>query len=184
MLAISIMKDDHMQQNERKTVSYYLRALHRDVGFFVVGLVIIYALSGIVLVYRDTDFLMRNVQVEKKLSPGIDPSELGKMLRIKGFSVTKTEGDVVHFQNGSYNKTTGLAAYTARELPFVLQKCVGLHKTVSGKTTHWYAILFGTLLCFLAVSSFWMYPNNTSMFCRGICIAVAGAVITTLVLSL
>lgn len=173
-----------MEQNGRKSFGYYMRALHRDVGFFVVGLVIIYALSGIVLVYRDTDFLMRNVQVEKKLLPGVEPSELGKMLRIKGFSVTKTEGDVVHFQNGSYNKTTGLAVYTARELPFVLQKCVGLHKTVSGKTTHWYAILFGTLLCFLAVSSFWMYPNNTGMFRRGIGLAAVGAVLTTVVLSL
>ena len=72
-----------MQQNNRKTVSYYLRALHRDVGFFVVGLIIIYTMSGIVLVYRDTDFLIRKVQVEKKLLPGIDPSELGKVLQSK-----------------------------------------------------------------------------------------------------
>lgn len=39
-----------MEQNQRKPVSYYVRALHRDVGFFVVGLVVIDALSGIVLV--------------------------------------------------------------------------------------------------------------------------------------
>ena len=181
---IQQQKGDDMEQKEQKSIRYYLRALHRDVGFFVVGLVIIYALSGIVLVYRDTDFLTRNVQVEKKLSPGIGPSELGKMLRIKGFSVTKTEGDVVHFQSGSYNKTTGLAVYSTKELPFVLQKIVGLHKTVSGKITHWYAVLFGTLLCFLAISSFWMYPNSTSMFRRGIYIATAGAVVTAIVLFL
>ncbi len=172
-----------MEQNQRKPVSYYVRALHRDVGFFVVGLVVIYALSGIVLVYRDTDLLMQNVQVQRQLSPGLEPSELGKMLRIRGFSVTKTEGDEVHFQNGSYNKKTGLAQYTTRQLPFVLQKCVGFHKTVSGKITHWYAVLFGAMLCFLAVSSFWMHSNNTRMSRRGIVTALTGAVITTLVLS-
>lgn len=173
-----------MEQKERKSVSYYMRALHRDVGFFVVGLVIVYSLSGIVLVYRDTDFLTRSVQVERKLPPGIEPSELGKMLHIRGFSVTRNEGNVVHFPGGAYDKTTGLATYTTRELPFVLQKCVGLHKTVSGKITHWYAVLFGTLLCFLAVSSFWMYSNNTSVFRRGICVAAAGAAITAIVLFL
>lgn len=172
------------EQKTQKPVHHYLRALHRDVGFFVVGLVIIYSLSGIVLVYRDTDFLTQNVQVERKLSPGVAPSELGKMLRIKNLSIAKTEGDVVYFQGGSYNKTTGIAVYTTKELPAVLQKFVGLHKTVSGKITHWYAVLFGALLCFLAISSFWMYPNRTSMFRRGIYIAVAGAVVTIIVLFL
>jgi hypothetical protein len=173
-----------MDQNEKKSVRQLVRALHRDVGFFVVGLVIIYTLSGIVLVYRDTGFLTREVQVEKKLPPGIAPSVLGKMLRIKGFSVTKTEGDVVRFQGGSYDRTTGLAVYTTRELPVVLQQFVGLHKTVSGKVTHWYAVLFAASLCFLAISSFWMYPGGTSMVRRGGCITIVGIVVTTVILFL
>jgi hypothetical protein len=173
-----------MDQKEKKSNSQFVRALHRDMGFFVVGLVIIYALSGIVLIYRDTGFLARDVQVEKKLPPGIAPSDLGKMLRIKGFTVTQTEDDVIRFQGGAYNRTTGLAVYTTRELPSVLQRFVGLHKTFSGKITHWYAVLFAASLCFLAISSFWMYPSGTGMFRRSACITVAGAVVTTIVLFL
>ena len=46
-----------MKAKEKKSVHYYMRSLHRDVGFLVLGFTFIYALSGIVLVYRDTDFL-------------------------------------------------------------------------------------------------------------------------------
>lgn len=174
-----------MEQTEKKkSFSYYMRALHRDIGFFVVGLVLVYSLSGIVLLYRDTGFLMRDVSVERELKPGLDGEELGKALRLKGFKAEKTEGDVVHFREGTYNKATGMAAYTMRELPPVLQKFVGLHKTMSAKITHWYSMLFGILLAFLAVSSFWMYQKGTSPFRRGLCIAAAGIVITAIVLLL
>ncbi len=105
------------------------------------------------------------------------------MLHIKGFAVTKTEGDVVHFQQGAYDGATGQAVYTSKELPFVLQKCVGLHKTVSAKVTHWFALLFAAMLCFLAVSSFWMYPSGSGMVRRGICIAIGGLIVTIVVLA-
>jgi len=126
-----------MEPNECKSSGISMRALHRDIGFFVVGLVVVYALSGITLVYRDVGFLTRDVQVEKKLPPGLEPEELGKALRLKGFSVTKTEGNVIHFPNGTYDKTTGVAVYAVKELPIILQKCVGMHKTVTAKNTHW-----------------------------------------------
>ena len=35
--------------------------------FFVVGLVFVYALSGVVLLFRDIDFLVCDVQVKRKL---------------------------------------------------------------------------------------------------------------------
>lgn len=173
-----------MEAKEKRSVSYYMRALHRDIGFFVVGLIAVYSLSGMVLVYRDTDFLTRNVQIEKELSPGLDADELGKVLRIKGFKVLKTEGDTVSFKEGSYNKATGVASYQLKQLPAVLQKFVDLHKTMSGKNNHWCALLFGTLLCFLAISSFWMYKKDTSAFRRGICITTAGIILTVIMLFL
>jgi hypothetical protein len=159
-----------------------MRALHRDVGFFVVGLIVIYSLSGMVLVYRDVGFLVSDVQVETQLSPGIDPTELGRMLRIKGFKVTKTDGDTVYFQDGSYDQGTGLAVYKTKSLPTVLQKFVNLHKTTSGNVTHWYALLFGGMLCFLAISSFWMFDKGTRVFRRGLYMTSAGIVITAVVL--
>jgi len=67
-----------MDDNRNKNLSHYMRALHRDIGFFIVGLVVIYAISGITLVYRDTDFLKKETRVETKLSPGIEPFRTGE----------------------------------------------------------------------------------------------------------
>ena len=39
------------------TIHYWIRSLHRDIGFFLVGLTLVYVLSGILLIYRDTGFL-------------------------------------------------------------------------------------------------------------------------------
>jgi|GEM_PF-391858 len=63
-----------METNEKKSFSYYMRVLHRDIGFFAIGLVIIYALSGIALVYRESSFFKVNNEVVKTISPGLDTS--------------------------------------------------------------------------------------------------------------
>ena len=34
------------------------------------------------------------------LAPGIDPSELGRSLRMREFKVEKTEGDIIFFKGG------------------------------------------------------------------------------------
>ena len=39
-----------------------MRDLHNKIGFFIVGLVVIYALSGIVQTYRDTSLLKHEVK--------------------------------------------------------------------------------------------------------------------------
>lgn len=177
-------QQEQQPKAQKRSVSYFMRALHRDVGFFVVGLVLVYSLSGMVLVYRDAGLLVSDVRVEKQLSPGLGEADLGKQLPIKGLRVTKTEGDTVQFREGTYDKSSGMAAYTVTQLPWLLQKFVNLHKIVSGKPLHWYAMLFGVLLSFLAVSSFWMYQKGSGAIRRGLCIATAGVVVTAVVLFL
>jgi len=171
-----------MAEVSEKSVASYIRALHRDIGFFVVGLTLVYALSGIVLVYRDTDFLKSNVRTEKTIAANLAPDDLGKTLRIKGLKVSKTEGDVLHFAEGTYNKATGAVAYQAKRLPGVFEEFIDLHKTVSAKLTHWMGVVYGGLLCFLAVSSFWMCKPGSRTFRRGLYLASAGVAVTVVVL--
>ena len=40
-----------------KDFRIYMRLGHRYVGFFMVGIMLVYSLSGMLLVFRDTDFL-------------------------------------------------------------------------------------------------------------------------------
>jgi hypothetical protein len=161
-----------------------MRALHRDIGFFVIGITLIYAISGILLIYRETSFLKQEKQIERHLAPNIQDSELGKTLHVRNFEVLKTEGEVIYFKNGTYNKTTGIVNYSDKALPSFLEKFNNLHKASNKKLTHWFSVTFGILLLFLAISSFWMHKPSTKMFRRGILFAGIGFVIAFVLLFL
>jgi len=163
-----------METKPKKSLNYYMRSLHRDIGFLVLGLTIIYSISGIVLIYRETGFLKHVKQTEKQLSANINESELGGILHIRNMEGLKTEEDVVSFKNGSYNKTTGIVIYSESALPAFLEKLNNFHKTSDKGATHWFSTIFGVLLFFLAVSSFWMFKTNTKLFKRGLIFAGIG----------
>lgn len=178
------VKEMDMEQNKKKTINHYMRSLHRDIGFFVIGLVIIYSISGVVLIYRDTNFFKQDTIVEKVLSPNIEISELGSVLRIRDFQVIKIADDIVYFQNGTYNKTTGIVIYSNKELPKWIKKFNSLHKAPSKNLVHWFTTTFGILLFFLALSSFWMFKPKTKLFRRGMFIAASGFIVAIILLML
>jgi hypothetical protein len=173
-----------MEQKEKDSITHYMRLLHRDIGFFVIGLIVIYSISGVILIYRDTNFLKHETLVEKKLSPNMDLSELGKVLRLRDFHVLKTDGEIVYFQNGTYDKETGVAKYSAKELPLWINKFNNLHKSSGGGLVHWFTTVFGILLLFLAISSFWMFKPKTKLFRRGIYFAASGILVAIILLML
>jgi len=166
----------------KKSINYYMRVLHRDIGFFIAGLIIVYALSGIVLIYRDTEFLKSETKVEKTLTPNLEPAKIGEALRIRDFKVTKTEGETISFQSGTYNTTTGVAVYTVKDIIFPFNKFINLHKAISKNPTHWFNLILGVLLLFMAISSFWMFKPENKNFKRGLYFAGAGVVFVIILL--
>jgi hypothetical protein len=165
-----------------KSVNQIVRVLHRNVGFFILGFVLIYAFSGIVLIYRDSDFLKQEKTVRVSLPAETKPAELGQALRMREFRILKTEGDVIIFQGGSYNLTTGVAEYTVKELVFPLNKFTSLHKTASKNPFHWFTLIFGILLLFMAISSFWMFSTSSKLFRNGIYKVLAGFIFAVLLI--
>jgi hypothetical protein len=165
-----------------KPTGYYMRILHRYIGFFLAGIMAVYALSGIVLIYRDTNFLKRQKQVEKIISTNANPAELGKMLGIRNLKISKTEGSITYFENGTYNSITGAANYTTRELPYILNKLTQLHKASTKQPLFWLNTIFGFSLLFFVVSSFWMFRPNTKIFKKGIYFTIAGIILTLILL--
>jgi len=159
-----------------------MRILHRYLGYFLSGIMIIYALSGIVLIFRDTDFLKTDQQFEEKFAPQLTNEELGKELRYRDFKVTKEEGDIVSYKNGTYNKKTGVANYTEKDLPYVLNKLTHLHKASTDDPLYYLNIFFGCSLLFFVISAFWMYMPKTTIFKKGILFALAGIVLTLVLL--
>jgi len=171
-----------MEKKRNKSLNYYMRTLHRDVGFMVVGFTLIFSISGIILIFRETDFLKTERIVEKTLSPNMESSDVGKALHIRDLKVLKEEGDVIYFQNGNYDKKTGNVNYTSKELPSLFNKLNNIHKSSSKNIIHWFTLVYGVALLFLAISSFWMYKPKTKMFRRGIVFVFVGFVIAATIM--
>ena len=173
-----------MEPPKKSTLNATIRKLHRNIGFFIVGMVIIYSISGVLLIYRDTDLLKHEVQNEKELAPNLDEESLGKELRFRNFEIQKKEGDLHYFRNGTYNSVTGKVEYTTKKLPEWLNKFNSLHKVASKKATHWLSLVFGVALLFMAISSFWMFKPNSKPFKRGLMYVGAGIVLAVILLFL
>ncbi|MFD1294738.1 hypothetical protein ACFQ5N_12920 [Lutibacter holmesii] len=166
----------------KMSTSLLFRVIHRYLGFFLAGIMTVYALSGIVLIFRDTDLFKVEKQIEKKFEPNTEIAQIGKKLRIRNIKITKTEGDIVYFNNGKYNKKTGNLKYTSNDLPFIIGKFAHLHKAKSGEPLFFLNVFFGVSLLFFAVSSFFMFIPKSKYFKKGMYYAIAGLVLTIILL--
>jgi len=163
-------------------ISRSMRVLHRYLGFFLAGIMAVYAISGIILIFRDTDFLRSERLIQKTIKPNIPKENLGKALHIKGFKVQKEENGIYYFQQGTYNKNTGFASYTAKKLPYVLDRMAHLHIATSSQPLFFLNIFFGVALLFFVISAFWMFMPSSSIFKKGLYFTLAGIVLTLLLL--
>lgn len=167
---------------DKKLLSTYMRIWHRYLGFFLTGIMAVYALSGILMIFRDTDFLKQSNQITRMIKPNAEPSELGPLLRMREIKVKKEEGNILLLENGTYDKTTGKAELTVKELPYFLNKMTELHKARSGQPLFFLNIFFGASLLFFVISAFWMFLPKTTIFKKGIYFTLAGIILTLILL--
>jgi len=165
----------------RMTTGLRMRIIHRYLGFFLVGIMAMYAISGIIMIFRETDFLKKEVVSERQLEPNLTGGELSPKLRM-AVKVDKKEGDVLYFKDGNYNTRTGVATVKKMELPLILDKMEHLHKATTDSPVYWLNIFFGVSLLFFVISSFWMFLPKTSVFKKGLYFSLAGMVLTIILL--
>lgn len=151
-----------------------MRVYHRYLGFFLSGIMLIYSLSGIILIFRNTDFCKQEHLITKNIQPNASEAELKEQLKLKDFLIEKEENGIVYFKNGLYNKATGVATIRVKELPKFLNKLTQFHKAKTGDRFYYLNIFFGLSLFFFVVSSFWMFMPNTSIFKKGMYFVLAG----------
>ena len=168
----------------KKNTSFYFRLIHRYLGFYLVGIMAVYAISGTIMIFRRTDVFKRVTEIETQITPQLTEKKLGKVLEIKDFKITRNEGDFAFFKEGQYNIKTGEVAYLKKEYPFIIKKLEGLHKATTESPIYWLNIIFGASLLFFAVSSFWMFLPQTSVFKKGIYFSLAGIIMTLIILFL
>ena len=159
-----------------------VRIYHRYLGFFLAGIMAVYAISGIVLIFRDTDFLKSEKTMEKTLPPDFKTEDLGKALRIRDFKIEKEENDIIYFKDGSFNRKTGMAQYKTKGLPKILEKLTQIHKASTKEPFFFLNVFFGLSLLFFVLSSFWMFLPKTKIFRKGLYFTIGGIVLTLILL--
>lgn len=159
-----------------------MRILHRYIGYFMAGIMAVYAISGVLLIYRDTDFLKKEKKFDKTIEVQIPADKLGKELKIKGLEVKEQKGDLLIFKEGTYNSITGEAHYTKKELPFFLKKMTELHKSDSKNNLSILNAIFGASLFFFVLSSFWMFNPKSNIFKKGMIATTAGLILALILI--
>ncbi len=159
-----------------------IRIIHRYLGFFLAGIMAIYALSGITLIFRKTNTFKIEVAHEVQLTPELASEEVGRALGIRDFKVLTETADLLTFENGTFDKSSGLAQYTSMELPSWLDKVTHLHKATTSDPLYYFNIFFGVALLFFASSSFLMFLPKTPIFKKGLWFALGGFILAAIML--
>lgn len=170
--------------DKKKSLRKTMRIYHRYLGFFLAGIMSIYALSGIIMIFRTTDFLKQEIQKEKIIQPNVSKEDLGNQLSIRNLKVINEDDNRITFPEGTYNKMTGNANYTVKELPVVLQSMEKLHKATTNSPIYFLNIFFGISLLFFSVSAFFMFAKSAKIFKKGIYVAVSGVIFTVVIILL
>ncbi|MEP1554982.1 MAG: hypothetical protein ABJJ44_01095 [Paraglaciecola sp.] len=157
------------------------RIYHRWLGFFLAGIMGVYAVSGILLIFRPTDILKYDQVQVKQLEPGLNSKELLLALRTKGSKVVSETDSIITLNVGEYEKSSGTATVTRKEYPIVLSKMVKLHKATNNSPLFWLNISFGLGLLFFVISAFLMFLPKLPIYKNGLKIAGVGALVTVIV---
>ena len=176
-------------EKRRKTATYYLRVLHRDIGYLLIGLTLVFSLGGILLVYRDTDLLLYDTITTRTLPPGLAAEDIGRMLRLMEIKISSDDGRYILFsdepyaRDGKYDRVTGSITLTEKQLPSLLNKFTLLHRAASSEAIHWVVLVYGVLLAFLAISSVWMFKPSTRQFRRGLVFTTLGLIVASVLVA-
>jgi hypothetical protein len=171
----------------------WLRALHRDIGYVVVGLTFVYALSGLAVNHiADWDPSFRQIERVTALSKPIDADETAAARQVLAeLRVTEAPKEVYTVDDETFdivleNRTLHVdrkkqsVFEEGQEPRFFLRLANWLHLN-RGKAA-WTAIADGyaVLLLFLASSGLFMLPGRKGLLGRGGVLVTLGALVPAL----
>jgi hypothetical protein len=159
-----------------------MRIYHRYLGFFLAGIMAIYSISGVIMIFRDTDFLKKENRKVLTVATNLKNEEIGPAIKLKNLKIKSDTLDVVTFEQGTYNKTTGVADFTVKEMPYLINKMTKMHKATNKDPLYYLNIFFGVSLMFFVISSFYMFMPGTTIFKKGMYFTIAGIILTLVML--
>lgn len=166
----------------------WMRIIHRDLGFLMVGVCLIYGISGFLLNHLDGKDPAYKTQegtilLDKNLSQEDIPSAWAdtKLPRIKKILPADETHYKIMLDGGiaAYNASTGVVDYeTFRKNPFIYW----INKLHYNKVDGWSIVadIFACSLIFLAISGLFMVRGKHSIRRRGKWYLIAGLLIPIL----
>jgi hypothetical protein len=168
----------------------WLRALHRDIGYFAVGLTIVYATSGLAVNHlKDWDPNFQQVNRTHRLGlplPTDDDSLAKSALRTLGVSeqprevyrASDTQLDLVFDQRTFHVDTTsGVVHEEGQSARPLLRIANWLHLNRGKKAWTYVADFYAIFLLFLALSGLFMIPGRKGLLGRGAIVVLLGAAV-------
>lgn len=174
-----------------------IRGLHRDLGYFYIGLIISFAFSGIMMNHREywhpEKYTVEIKEIEVKLPPVKEITEKFAENLGKEFGITDKirrqnvkEGKFkISFENHDVeiNTETGRGEIVSFIKTPLISQTMQLHKSTSNWWIY-YGDIFGISLITIAITGAIMIPAGKFTFKRrGWKLAVAGVIFPLLVLS-
>lgn len=168
-----------------------LRVLHRDIGYFITGIVLIYAISGIALNHRK-DWNPHHIIVQEEIEiENVHGRSFGKKKVLcildnfehvpvyKKHYIASNGLLKVFVENGMviYNPRTGIAEMELLEKRPVFYQINKLHIAGTKRIWVWISDIMSVLLIFVAVSGLFLVKGKNSISGRGLWYTLLGFVI-------
>jgi hypothetical protein len=169
----------------------WLRILHRDFGYFIVGITIIYALSGILLNHRndfnpDYKVLYRDVEVQLPTGPPFSENELKPVIELiddfvvyKSAYITRNGNLRIFINNGELliNPDTGKGQMEYLRKRAVFFEMNMLHRVATHSSWKWLSDAFMVILIFVTLSGIFILKGKNGFQKRGVWLILAGTII-------
>ncbi len=173
-----------------------LRALHRDAGYFAVGLTLIYALSGLAVNHiAQWDPNFRNYETTHELGPVAGDDEAASRAVLARLQIGGAPREIyragtddleILFDHRSLhvNTMTGHVVDEGQKPRMLLRVANWLHLNRGKKQWTYFADTYAVGLLFLAVSGMFMLPGRKGLIGRGGIMVLVGIAIPALYVGL
>jgi len=168
-----------------------LRTLHRDLGYFIVGMTIVYTLSGIFLNHRfdfnpDYKIINTDFQTHIRTNTNINEQEIKNVLKelerevvYKQHFITNQGNIKIFISNGEVviNPETGIGTMTYLQKRPVIFEMNFLHRSSIGTIWKWVSDVMAVILLFVAVSGLFLLKGKRGFGRWGWYYTIAGVII-------
>jgi uncharacterized protein len=168
----------------------WLRAIHRDAGYFGVGLTLVYALSGLAVNHvADWDPSFRQIEKTHRVAGPLasDPEASAKQV-LRSLAIDEAPREIyaagddavdIVFDRRTLHVTpsTGRVLEEGQSPRFLLRAANWLHLNRGKKAWTYAADAYAVILLYLAFSGLFMIPGRKGLLGRGAVIAILGAAV-------